>query len=538
MDNGMTLIGGRRPAALAFCSLLLAAISSIISCGAAYATPELQEFSGNTRYETSALIVEEAFPDGVESGCAVIVSGTDNGWPDALSASSLAGAVEGPVLLTDSDSLPDATVEVIESLGIEEAFVIGGDSAVSSDVETELAEMGISTTRLAGDSRYETQAAIYDYGLELGYWGSMAFVASGSSYADALSASSVAYSQGIPIFLCDGDDGFCDEQVAALLGGDITEAVILGGDEAVSATIESYMGFVTRANSLEQTGTGISDVDRIWGGSRYSTSLEIAEWAVDSGYAGWDRVAFASGSSSTDALSGSSLQGIDGSVILLVDDEDCVTIDGLEEHASEVDTCVRIFGGTSAIAYDARVAICDAVGIDYIDEDDYEIMGESEVTVDQMVACYEATGHEYPSEELGEGGASTIEKFCKILYEEAETEGVKAEVVFAQAMLETGWLQFGGDVDISQFNFAGLGATGDGASGASFDSVREGLRAQVQHLKAYASTDDLVNDCVDPRFDLVTRGCAPTVQGLSMKWAMSDTYGDRIVALIEKVKGY
>ena len=66
---------------------------------------------------------------------------------------------------------------------------------------------------------------------------------------------------------------------------------------------------------------------------------------------------------------------------------------------------------------------------------------------------------EYPFASLKEGGAETIDDFCTIILEEANAEGVRGEVVFEQAMLETGWLQYGGDSGISQYNFAGLGTT-------------------------------------------------------------------------------
>lgn len=84
-----------------------------------------------------------------------------------------------------------------------------------------------------------------------------------------------------------------------------------------------------------------------------------------------------------------------------------------------------------------------------------------------------------------------MQTFCQIFYDEAVAEGVDPGVVFAQAMKETGFLRFGGDVKIEQYNFCGLGATGGGAAGQAFGSVRLGVRAQVQHLKAYASQEDL-----------------------------------------------
>ena len=117
--------------------------------------------------------------------------------------------------------------------------------------------------------------------------------------------------------------------------------------------------------------------------------------------------------------------------------------------------------------------------------------------------------------------------------QEAVAEGVRPEVLFCQAMKETGWLQFGGSVKPQQCNFGGLGAVTSSAEGASFSNVRTGLRAQAQHLKAYASTAALKNPCVDPRFDLVTRGIAPKLENLNGRWAVPGTgYGEGILAMI------
>ena len=93
----------------------------------------------------------------------------------------------------------------------------------------------------------------------------------------------------------------------------------------------------------------------------------------------------------------------------------------------------------------------------------------------------------------------------------SDAEGVRGEVVYEQAMLETGWLQFGGDASAGQFNFSGLGTTGGGVAGNSFPDVRTGIRAQVQHLKAYASSEELTQACVDNRFQYVSRESTPYV---------------------------
>ena len=174
----------------------------------------------------------------------------------------------------------------------------------------------------------------------------------------------------------------------------------------------------------------------------------------------------------------------------------------------------------------------------------YQITGKSSVTVSQMVKYYNKySSIAYPSAALTKGGAADIETFCKIIKEEADAENMKADVVFIQAMLETGYLKFGGDVKISQFNFAGLGATGNGVAGNSFKDVRTGIRAQVQHLKAYANKEALKNTCVDVRFSYVTRGSAPYVEWLGIQenpngggWAASKNYGNDLLGLINKLK--
>ena len=174
----------------------------------------------------------------------------------------------------------------------------------------------------------------------------------------------------------------------------------------------------------------------------------------------------------------------------------------------------------------------------------YQITGTSSVTVSQMVKYYNKySSIAYPSAALTKGGAPDIETFCKIIKEEADAENMKADVVFIQAMLETGYLKFGGDVKISQFNFAGLGATGNGVAGNSFKDVRTGIRAQVQHLKAYANKEALKNTCVDVRFSYVTRGSAPYVEWLGIQenpngggWAASKNYGNDLLGLINKLE--
>lgn len=164
------------------------------------------------------------------------------------------------------------------------------------------------------------------------------------------------------------------------------------------------------------------------------------------------------------------------------------------------------------------------------------IMGASQATVSQMTTAYHATGASYPSGVYSSKGAKNITEFCKIIDAEAKAEGVRSEIVYAQVMHETGNLQFGGSVKASQCNFGGLGATSSTVGGASFPNVATGIRAQVQHLKAYASTQALKKKCVDPRFNVVKRGSAPTVIDLNGKWAVpGNGYGQALLKISKSV---
>lgn len=124
-------------------------------------------------------------------------------------------------------------------------------------------------------------------------------------------------------------------------------------------------------------------------------------------------------------------------------------------------------------------------------------------------------------------------RIAELYIEEASFEGVNHDIAFCQMCLETGYLRFGGDVQPSQNNFCGLGAVGGGAQGAAFPDARTGVRAHIQHLKAYASTEPVNKlPIVDPRFSLVTRGIAPTINALSGRWATDLHYGSSIKSLL------
>jgi len=124
--------------------------------------------------------------------------------------------------------------------------------------------------------------------------------------------------------------------------------------------------------------------------------------------------------------------------------------------------------------------------------------------------------------------------------EEAAAEGVNHDVAFAQMCLETGSLRYGGLVTPDMNNFCGLGSTGaPGPNGPErgnvFPDPRTGVRAHIQHLKAYASREPLNQELVDPRYSYVRLGIAPTIFGLTGRWAADVSYGKKLAAILNQL---
>lgn len=169
----------------------------------------------------------------------------------------------------------------------------------------------------------------------------------------------------------------------------------------------------------------------------------------------------------------------------------------------------------------------------------HSVITKSTTTVNQMVNYYNAKAS-YPSY-YGSADAADIRAFCQMYYEEATAEGVNPALAFCQAMKETGFLRFNGQVQIEQFNFAGMGVTDSTTNGDSYQNVREGIRAHVQHLKAYAvKNPTFANPVVDKRysswFAANRSGTAPYIEWLGISenpsgfgWATEKGYGYSIL---------
>jgi hypothetical protein len=126
-------------------------------------------------------------------------------------------------------------------------------------------------------------------------------------------------------------------------------------------------------------------------------------------------------------------------------------------------------------------------------------------------------------------------EFSKIYIEEALLEGVNSDVAFSQMCLETGFFAFGGLVTPDMNNFAGLGSIGPGQEGERFPTPRIGVRAQIQHLKAYATEEPPNQPLVDTRYRWVRYGSAPTIHGLAGSWAADKEYGKKLKTILDNL---
>lgn len=163
-----------------------------------------------------------------------------------------------------------------------------------------------------------------------------------------------------------------------------------------------------------------------------------------------------------------------------------------------------------------------------------KIMGKAKATAEQMQAYIK---------KVNPAVSKSVIDMIKYYISEGEAEGVRGDIAFAQSCLETGNFTFSGSaVTLDQNNFAGIGVTQNGMKGNSWATPQLGIRAQIQHLKAYASTERLLGTCVDPRFKYVRRNCAEYVEYLGIQenpqhcgWAAGKDYGKKIIQILNSI---
>ncbi len=319
----------------------------------------LSPIYGENRFETAKRISQAAYPDGLDHspahttvGTVVIASGTS--WADALLAASVAGVEDAPIILAGGGYEPWGypyygpypwaydPMKEIRRLSPDRAIIVGGERAVPLDAEVNLRIWlgGDDVVRLWGDDRYGTARAASTYVMEnLSVPTTTAVVATGLNYADVLAASAIIWHEKLPLYLTSAS-GIDSQAVDEMVGGGITDVVIVGGEAAVPASVEA---------SLAATFGG-AHVSRIGGRDRYATSALLAQWAIDEFGMDFEHVALASGQKATDALAGGPLQGGSGSLLLLTrrDGVPPVIAELLADNAAEIEE-VRFLGGPRAV---------------------------------------------------------------------------------------------------------------------------------------------------------------------------------------------
>ena len=160
-----------------------------------------------------------------------------------------------------------------------------------------------------------------------------------------------------------------------------------------------------------------------------------------------------------------------------------------------------------------------------------EILGTGELTAVQLADFFLMNNQQVEKE--------FILKFADYYVLEAAMENINSDVAFAQMCLETGFLRFGGLVQADFHNYCGLGAMDAEHPGERFETEQLGVRAHIQHLQAYATTEDvpLNQELIDPRYRWVHKTkFADTIFDLAGVWATDKLYGEKIDSILSKME--
>lgn len=307
----------------------------------------LQFIEGADRYETAAKASTVSF---TSASTVVIASGIS--WPDALGASALAGAVNGPILLVSKGGVPTYTSKEIKRLKATKAIVVGGTGVVSDTVVAALKKQGLSVERVAGLNRAATASAaasrtVSALAAAKRTWDRTVFIADGATWADALVAGAPSAKKGWPLLLAQGGrlSAEASRSVADLK---VKKAVILGGNGVVSDIVVA---------ELKRRGVA---VERWAGADRYMTALTVAAKCQALGMS-WYSLAVASGTSFADAIASGPVQAKANSFLLLSPGRHLYPEVGKRLVAHRFKTPrIRTLGGDAAVNYEVRHALYDA----------------------------------------------------------------------------------------------------------------------------------------------------------------------------------
>lgn len=250
---------------------------------------------GRNRYETSVNISRFGWPNGSNS----LILGRGDLPIDALTGSVLASKLFSPVLLTDSKTLPPEINTEIKRLNPKSIFLLGGELAISKNIENNLVNSGYIVSRINGVNRFDTSVKVAQ---KVGNQGEV-FLTTSNNSPDPLSIASYAGITGKPILLT-GQSALSKEVKDFIINESLTKVTIIGGETAVSKKIEEDL-----------TSIGIKEVERIAGTDRFTTSIQIFK-TYQTTLNG--PVYSASGTSFIDALPGASLAALSHSPVVLI----------------------------------------------------------------------------------------------------------------------------------------------------------------------------------------------------------------------------
>lgn len=288
--------------------------------------------AGDNRFGTSAVISQTSY---TTAKTVILANGMN--YADALAGVPLAKKLDAPILLTNTKSLDVSTADEIKRLKAEKVIILGGEGAVSADVEKFLQNMGLTTERIAGKTRFGTATAIAE---KLNSDPTEVFFVYGLNYADALSVSPIAALKNAPIIYLT-QDGELNADTAAYLEkikGKVKNAYVIGGEGVIS---KSMMNKAVSA-------LGLKTAARIWGANRYSTCIEVNK-KFASTLTG-KVMCVATGLNFPDALAGGVLAAKKAAPLFLtansLSDEQTAYLKAKELY------CIYVFGGTGAVSDD------------------------------------------------------------------------------------------------------------------------------------------------------------------------------------------
>ena len=257
-----------------------------------FRSAKINRISGNNRISTAINLSRNYFD---HANTLVLVNSKE--YPDSLTAAPLAKALKAPILLNDSNRLDTQVKNEIRRLGVKKVILVGGNNSLAIGIEKDLKIMNLELSRIAGKDRYDTSARLAKQLVKLTGYSDRAIVASGENFPDALTASSIAAKDDLPVLLVKSTSiPYYIDEVMKDMG--IKKTILVGGNKSIGKNIESEL----RAEY------------RIAGKNRYETANLVREY----GYKKPKKIFLTTGESFADALVSSALAAMENAPIQLL----------------------------------------------------------------------------------------------------------------------------------------------------------------------------------------------------------------------------